>query len=455
MIKIRFYTFNKKVNSTAQPSGTGTELDCNIKAPSSVINPVLEISADVLNYNYCYIPAFNRYYFIDDVVYNKGIWIVSCSVDVLASWKSAIGSSSCYVLRSSAAYDGDIIDGHYPAKSDADYQIITPALDPFTWSGFSGGVYVLGIKGNNPGSNGVVYYVMEPAEFDKLIKDFYNDSGAGWTSYWANINKGVANSLANVTDFISSCRWYPVSPSIVAGAQTILLGTYVSAGKGYQVADNPNVTYSASFSSIPKHPQAATRGAYLNCAPYSHYTLSSSFTGDIELDSALMAQKTSLNVLFNFDITTGQVKITVGDMFTCYGNFGIDISLAAVEVDARGILGNVAQVAGGLLTANLGAAIGGAAGLVGNFLDAANPAPKGNASVGGYIGFTQQIEIKCLFYPIVDEDNANNGRPYCKLTTPSTLTGYMVVNDPHVSINGTSIEANQINAYLAGGFYYE
>ena len=67
----------------------------------------------------------------------------------------------------------------------------------------------------------------------------------------------------------------------------------------------------------------------------------------------------------------------------------------------------------------------------------------------------QPFSLMIDFYDVVDEDNADQGRPYCKMTTPATLTGFMIVNDPHIAIDGTSLEANQINAYMAGGFFYE
>ena len=457
MIKINFYTFTKKVNSTATPTGTGTELECNIKAPSSIINPVLEVgTVSPINFNYCYIPAFNRYYFIDDVVFNRGIWVLSCSVDVLASFKSEIGSSSGYVLRSASNSDGKIIDMMYPATSEVDYQIVNPALDPFSWSGFSGGVYVIGIKGsNNSNTNGIIYYVLEPAEFDKVIKEFYQENGTFRTTYFANVTKGIANSIANLSDFIASCRWYPAAPSTEVGTRPIFFGSYQSSAVGYLAADNPGaVTYSASFASIPKHPQEA-RGSYLNCAPFAQYIFSSSFTGDVQLDSNIMATKTSMNVLFNFDITTGQVKITIGDLMICYGNFGIDIDLASVEVDASGMVTSAISGLGSVLTKNVPGAISGLAGMVGSALDMLNPAPVGNAASGGYIGLTAPIQLKCRFAKVVADDVTNKGKPYCQVATISSLSGYMEIRDPHVSISGTSIEANQINAYLTGGFYYE
>jgi len=457
MIKINFFTFTKKVNSTDTPTGSGTELECNIKAPSSIINPVLEVgTVSPIAYNYCYIPAFNRYYFIDDIVFNRGIWVLSCSVDVLASFKSEIGSSSAYVLRSASNSDGNIIDMMYPATSEVDYQIVNPALDPFSWTGFAGGVYVIGIKGSNTSNtNGIIYYVLEPAEFDKVIKEFYQENGTFRTTYFANVTKGIANSIANISDFIASCRWYPVAPSTEVGTRPIFFGSYQSSAVGYLAADNPGaVTYSASFSSIPKHPQQA-RGSYLNCAPFAQYIFSSAFTGDVQLDSNIMATKTSMNVLFNFDITTGQVKITIGDLMICYGNFGIDIDLASVEVDATGLVTNALAGLGSAVTGNVGGMGSALLGMVGNALDMMNPAPVGNASSGGYIGLTAPIQLKCRFAKVVSDDVTNKGKPYCQVATISSLSGYMEIRDPHISISGTSIEANQINAYLAGGFYYE
>ena len=66
-ITVTLYTFSKRENSTAQPS-TGTDFYCVLKQPTSIINPTLEISAsDITGYNYAYIAAFGRYYFMKDI----------------------------------------------------------------------------------------------------------------------------------------------------------------------------------------------------------------------------------------------------------------------------------------------------------------------------------------------------------------------------------------------------
>ena len=140
-MQINFYTFAKKINSTKQPTGNGTQLDCNIKAPSSIINPVLEITTSPISFNYCYIPAFSRYYYINDITFDRGLWVISCSVDVLASYKTTIGNSSCYVTRSSQNFDGDIMDNLYPITSKKTTHWLVPDVAPFGWNGFSNGVY--------------------------------------------------------------------------------------------------------------------------------------------------------------------------------------------------------------------------------------------------------------------------------------------------------------------------
>ena len=463
MIYINFYTFTKRTNSTLQPTGTGTQLSCNIKSPSSIINPVLELSStSPISYNYCYIPAFSRYYYIDDIVYDRGLWVLSCSVDVLASFKTAIGSSSLYVLRSSTSSDPYLVDEYYPATSEVTTVNIAPALNPFTWSGFNGGVYVLGITGDNPGNvNGVTYFVMEPAQFAAMIQKFYGTNGSDptWTARWGNLAEGVINGINNVSDFIASCRWYPVSPSVETGTRPIYLGTY-NCGTGYQVANNPIVPYSVQFNNIPAHPQAASRGYYLNRAPYSSYMLSTPFTGDVKLDSYVCAKTNSITLTLTYDITTGQAKINVQDdnsqiLFESYGPFGIPINLTATEVNVSGFTAGFGQLAMGVLSLNPDMALGGGAAMIGNAISNWNPAPTGNPAGGGYIGLTGDFHLRCEYLRVADDDNAKFGRPYCSTNTPATLTGYIQALDPHIAISGTDVEASQINAYAAGGFYYE
>ena len=75
-------------------------VECNLKNDVSIINPtlVLNYTANILNSNYCFIPKFNRYYFIDEIVpITADRCIVKCRVDVLESFKNSILNLDCIV----------------------------------------------------------------------------------------------------------------------------------------------------------------------------------------------------------------------------------------------------------------------------------------------------------------------------------------------------------------------
>lgn len=120
-LTVRFFkNVNKKTNSTFQPSEsdplTYTDFTCTLKDGTSILDPVFDIylsfddNPAALGYNYCKVPALNRYYFVHDWKYALGVWTASCSVDVLASYKTDIGSLTKYVLRSASNYDPFILD---------------------------------------------------------------------------------------------------------------------------------------------------------------------------------------------------------------------------------------------------------------------------------------------------------------------------------------------------------
>ena len=63
---IEAYTFSKKMNSTAQPTGSGTQISVVLKENTSVLNPHFLVH----NYSFAhnYIKWGSRYYFVDDII---------------------------------------------------------------------------------------------------------------------------------------------------------------------------------------------------------------------------------------------------------------------------------------------------------------------------------------------------------------------------------------------------
>lgn len=76
---------NKNLQSALNLTGA-------LRGESSVINPsfLIEVS-NPSQYNYCFIPDFNRYYFISNITsVRTDIWRIDCSVDVLMSFRTQI-----------------------------------------------------------------------------------------------------------------------------------------------------------------------------------------------------------------------------------------------------------------------------------------------------------------------------------------------------------------------------
>ena len=105
------------------------EIEGTIREPTSLIDPVIVLQYNsVVGYNYCYIPEFERYYFIDDLVsIRNGLVEIHCHVDVLNTYGNAVRELHAFVARSNVNYDGTIIDeralfGQYEKKEI----IVTP-----------------------------------------------------------------------------------------------------------------------------------------------------------------------------------------------------------------------------------------------------------------------------------------------------------------------------------------
>lgn len=123
-MRVHFYNVGKRENSTWVPPDSSAVVTRTgaLRSPSSISSPTLSVqyndaSGNPTNLNYCYVEEFNRYYFVKDWTFEEGLWICSLECDVLASFKSKIIEEEFYILRSSATFDGSVIDNFYPAKS--------------------------------------------------------------------------------------------------------------------------------------------------------------------------------------------------------------------------------------------------------------------------------------------------------------------------------------------------
>lgn len=92
----------------------------NITSPKIKLNIVSDAS-EIASYNYCYIPKFSRYYYINNVSAENGLIIIDLECDVLMSFQSDILNSTQYVLRSETLRSPYLVDNQIPIRSDKSY----------------------------------------------------------------------------------------------------------------------------------------------------------------------------------------------------------------------------------------------------------------------------------------------------------------------------------------------
>ena len=201
---VTLHKFSKRQNSTAlPPANTGKNFSCQLKDETSFINPVLKFDPTTLvtgvfspsAYNYAEINYWQRFYYITDWKYINGVWEAYLTVDVLASFRSEIGNTTAYIIRSANSYNGDIIDTFYPAKTNVSINKTSVAC---AWYGVapSGGSYVLGIINyDNANKIGALnYFALTSSQLASLLNYLFTNN-IFVSSSITEIGEGLYKSL--------------------------------------------------------------------------------------------------------------------------------------------------------------------------------------------------------------------------------------------------------------------
>lgn len=349
MIEIKFYNFSKKPNSTAIPSSGAVTAQCEIIEDSSIITPKIrwqEVSnptTNVYDFNYCYIATFGRYYFVTNITYQLGTWLIDLSVDVLATAKSTIGSSTQYILRSAYEFDGDIVDSMYPTMTDPLEITVNAEADPqgsatplTIYGDAPEPCYVVGLIGAVAASNipvvddatkliyngTVCYYLCKLSQLRQLIDELMdvNEFLLTYDIPTSELSENLQKQLINPLQYIHSIKAMPCTPDTVLSSiqrgfmmgfnafvlrysdpqDTPYLGQWSilcnkNPGTGYLPAPSDGAqgylqTYRCEVRA-PLHPQYYTDRAnchYIVGAPFSKYEVYVEPFGMIELSPGSM-----------------------------------------------------------------------------------------------------------------------------------------------------------------------
>lgn len=516
-MQVDFYSnFYKKINSTKRP-GTGTghtesvqSVTGHLKEPCSILHPIISFQAPPNVsyppdfYRYAYIPLFSRYYWVDDWSWEDGLWTVHLDVDVLATYRSDIGETTEYILRTDSTdpdkFNGSISDTTYPAMTDV---IIdqTGFRNPFV-TDEDQGTYVVGIIGsddtNVTGAVGAVnYYAMTPSQFMDLKATLFGVDGLAvlglidtstqpytWTA--TDVGEQIFKTMYNPFQYIVSCNWFPVDPStdiVGTPVTTLKIGWWIYTVSATLMSQTTGV-FNDSVEMLPSHPQYV-RGRYLNHAPYTQRTLYGKF-GSIPLDTSyfdldnpnITAPYKYLANIYTVDYITGQCLFQVfASRYADATNrkllhkteflIGVPIQLAQIGMDYIGTVssaissgGKIVEgaVAGAVAGGTAGAIVGGISSLgsgIYNILNSAMPQLETSGVNGSFIANSLSTILISKYYIIVEEDITHRGRPLCSNRRIDTLSGFVLCAEGDIDLCAYDSEREEVRKFLTTGFFWE
>ena len=508
MVYVTLYQFNKKPNSTAIPSGGGTSFNAQLVENCSIQSPVLQIRMSDMtiptNFNYARINIFSRYYFIINTTYNAdlGCWTFYLKSDVLATAKTNILASTQFVERSFSRHNLMIPDGAY--ITDGIPQYSNTIHSNFFNATPGTGYYIIGVistGANMSRFGGIQYYILSSSDMNALVNfmmgtDNYADASV------TQISADLLGFLADPMQFIVSCKFIP-RLDIITSEDTghmmraaIKFGAWESTVYGYRLPDdfiNPAPVIRRGFSmQLTQHPQAVTRGGWLNGNKTTERVLRFEPWGLIPLDCNRLVEYENIYLDVAIDIITGDGILSIyaienpstvpANIDTLplinsqsssvlidiplaqlrhegYLKMGLDMFIKPRENATTGALSGFASggMAGALMGAAGGFVSGGGLSSISGMYEALQDfygSPQSQGTPGSLL-CRMPVIIFNKFMNLVSEDLAEFGRPLCSYTTLTNLTGYTKCVNANIATNLLEPEDREIESFLNSGFFIE
>lgn len=301
------------------------ELNGTLRGSANLLYPVIDIEADYINHNYCYIEEFNRYYYISDITnIRNNLWRLNLSVDVLYSYKNNILNTNAWIGRSASNYDSYIKD----------------PLEPFTWQRFSttdnlflinelsihngGCFYIVAVADNedwwdttpnppfepdydpanqsnipNHALNGInrsfVYYLFtDKAEFNQFVSHIL------LTSEHSSFIGGMWVYPFNTSDVISNINYEEQKVNSIKFGSSGSWGTKLS--NIYALKNSNYISYEYSFTVTPHYSD------YKIYEPFTEYQIYVPMYGYVKVKSYDILNK-YCRIRFIIDLTTGECRV--------------------------------------------------------------------------------------------------------------------------------------------------
>ena len=460
---ITVYTgFSKRKNSTKQPTG-GTQKTVTLKEGTSIESPTFVLQSNDFTINY--VKAFDHYYFVDDIKSVRNNLIeISCSLDVGATFKSAITSYTAFVERSYTYHNPKLADPYVSIfNAETVYTSTTAMSAIFNSTGY----YVLSVLNDvGSGEGFMCYYIMDYTTL-KYIADYCSTS---WDAAATDFITWLQSTFLKTYESIIDCKWIPFGiasiPSGAGSLEVIKIGvTNITGGHTAYRITQPAVATTSITVAIPGTYTDFRRGApyttgKINIPGYGMVDFNPiDFTGD------------KIKLQFDVDIVTGDVCCYLKDTNDCvvavytYG-IAVNCPVGKVGADASGALGGILSTAGSIASAvatkgvaQMAAGIGATASGINTLASAVAPTVSVKGGQGGRAISKNGLDIIITVIEKVtsdpDELLETQGRAWMRESTMASFSGYVKCSGADVPMTGMASDKEAVNNLLNNGFYLE
>lgn len=464
-IKI-FRNFNKRNNSTKRPNdATGEEREVQLKGDTDILNPIFQISN--VDFTVNYVKWLDRYYHVSSIIVDtKNLFTITCTIDVLASWKEYIKKNSAQVIFSSSMYDLAILDnrmvstGEYVRNSnDAPFAGATAKTNNIPTGTFAINV----LREETQWATGAsTTYFLNATQMQTFARELVAPNA--WESLLQFFN--------NPMDGIIECYYMPIK-----------VGEYVSLTENIEIKIG-DYSFPSATGKVPISTTLALKSKtaqimipweyddYRRLQPYNELSLFVPFCGAKPISPELVYNIDMLFIDYGVDIMTGNVQAIVYNKSEVLEEFSgnCKVSLPIAQVQSR--VDNLIGATGSAITAVAGFASGnvalGATGILSGISAVITPSNvKTMGGLGGSVlGATlgndvmrwQEFRLSSTARKTADSPEgirATMGNALNKVVSLSGLSGFVQTNGFSLSAPALKSEKELVNAQLDSGIYLE
>lgn len=457
-------------------------------------------------YNYCYIPNFERYYFVEDKVnVGRNLWRLELrESDVLMSFKDDINATSGLITRNSNTYNDSLIDDLIPKKNELN--ITESSMSPATNKGFllnlENVTYNIAVTISHASSHTDSAQVITPDTvgvndvLPRLVntKQYYGSTQTFILSNFTELENFMhfVNSHEGLSSYIINAFVYPFDLredfngtnhyGIVADGVAC---DYIGAEQGgtavlHQLSMDAIMVLNVNYYKLATF-KINRPTNYLDLK--AKYEVFIPFLGWVELNGEQVFDK-NIEIVYQVDLQSGENNVCLCDVtsnkliYTAKCSLGISLPLTfdnSAEIQRQrdnlyistllGTISSASSLAFGVMTENPVALAGGVMGLgktwTSYFMGMNSLFETAKANIGsGYsasylpnnprLRITKEIEL----YTNNESWRKLYGKPLMVIDTISNYSDYIEAQIEKVNIpNATNEEKNRIKQLFKDGIY--